>query len=195
MSIDSVVSYILIFGFITLLVVALIIPVEEDEASVPIVPNNSHVIEYTNPNLIYNPATDEYFHVKPDNSKVILVNNENAIDVTSDMVYAFILSDQTDKNEYILDLFVCSNFAEMLHNNAEDAGIRCAWVEVDFSDNDWSHSANAFNTTDKGMIFIDCTQYDMYVDAWPEQEYKCYDLVDNHSYISAGNISEIKLFW
>lgn len=187
--------YIILIGFVIGFITPSMLPDEPTVLEQPLMFNNPHVIEYTNPNLIYNPATDEYFHVKADNSKVILVNNESAIDVTSDMVYAFILSDQTDKNDYVLDSFICSSFSEMLHNNAEAAGIRCAWVEVDFSDNDWTHSSNAFNTTDKGIIFIDCTQYDMYVDAWPGQEYKCYDLVDNYSYISAGNISDLKIFW
>ncbi len=50
---------------------------------------------------------------------------------------------------------VCSDFAEMLHNNAEMAGIRCAYVSIKVGGS--SHALNAFNTTDRGIVYIDCT--------------------------------------
>jgi hypothetical protein len=55
----------------------------------------------------------------------------------------------------------------MLHNNAEKAGIRCAYVSLDmvgYSDpynlgiaSDAGHACNAFETTDRGLVYIDCT--------------------------------------
>lgn len=36
------------------------------------------------------------------------------------------------------------------------AGYNCAYVDVSFTDN-VGHACNAFNTTDRGLIFIDCT--------------------------------------
>jgi len=62
---------------------------------------------------------------------------------------------------------ICADFAETLHNNAEGAGIRCAYVSVElsgFSDpynygisSDTSHALVVFNTTDEGLVYIDVT--------------------------------------
>lgn len=62
---------------------------------------------------------------------------------------------------------ICADFAERLHNNAEKAGIRCGYVSLDmvgYSDpynlgikSDAGHACNVFETTDKGLIYIDCT--------------------------------------
>ena len=62
---------------------------------------------------------------------------------------------------------ICADFAERLHNNAEMAGIRCAYVSLDmvgYTDpydfgiaSDAGHACNAFETTDRGLVFIDCT--------------------------------------
>jgi len=54
------------------------------------------------------------------------------------------------------DPHVCADFAERLHNNAESAGIRCAYVGVGLAGSA-GHACNAFQTTDKGLIYIDCT--------------------------------------
>ncbi len=54
------------------------------------------------------------------------------------------------------DPHVCADFAERLHNNAESAGIRCAYVSVGLAGTE-SHACNAFQTMDKGLIYIDCT--------------------------------------
>ncbi|GAJ14543.1 unnamed protein product, partial [marine sediment metagenome] len=67
---------------------------------------------------------------------------------------------------------ICADFAERLHNNAEKAGIRCAYVSVDISGysdpygygipSDTSHALVAFNTTDKGLVYIDDTGISSY---------------------------------
>ena len=50
---------------------------------------------------------------------------------------------------------VCSDFAERLHNDAEMSGISCAYVSVDLSTG--LHALDAFQTTDKGLIYVDDT--------------------------------------
>ena len=50
---------------------------------------------------------------------------------------------------------MCADFAERLHNDAEMAGIRCAFVTVDTSEG--FHALNAFQTTDQGLIYVDDT--------------------------------------
>ncbi len=73
---------------------------------------------------------------------------------------AFILADATDNNKYIEDgpgAYVCADFAEDVHNNAEAAGIRAAWVSLAFESTEEGHALNAFETVDMGLIYIDCT--------------------------------------
>lgn len=52
---------------------------------------------------------------------------------------------------------ICADFAERLHNEAEMAGIRCAYVSIGLTDPGGGHALNAFETTDRGLIYIDCT--------------------------------------
>ncbi len=54
------------------------------------------------------------------------------------------------------DPHVCSDFAERLHNNAELAGIRCAYVSLGLAGSE-GHACNAFQMTDGGLVYIDCT--------------------------------------
>jgi hypothetical protein len=49
------------------------------------------------------------------------------------------------------------DFAEMLHNNAEQAGIRAAFVGINFAGKKIGHAINAFQTTDMGLVHVDCT--------------------------------------
>ena len=56
---------------------------------------------------------------------------------------------------------VCADFAEDVHNNAEVQGIKAAWVGIDFVGDDEGHALNAFMTTDKGLVYIDCTGADI----------------------------------
>jgi len=51
---------------------------------------------------------------------------------------------------------VCCDFAERLHNDAEMAGIRCAYVSITLAGTT-GHACNAFQTTDRGLVYIDDT--------------------------------------
>ena len=80
----------------------------------------------------------------------------------------FLLADRTDQLPYVYPTFVCDNFARTLQANAKKAGWRCALVQVKLSGYpDWyklgipsntGHACNAFQTTDKGLVYIDCTR-------------------------------------
>ena len=62
---------------------------------------------------------------------------------------------------------ICGGFAQRLHNSAEMSGIRCGYVSIDlvgYTDpydygipENSGHAFNVFNTTDKGIVYIDCT--------------------------------------
>ncbi|MCE5227081.1 MAG: hypothetical protein LLG05_14645 [Porphyromonadaceae bacterium] len=96
------------------------------------------------------------YAVGGDGHTIKLMQNSSAKDPTYQEVKNFLQSDQTDKHSYILGKFVCADFAEQVQNNAEIAGYNCAFVDITFADS-VGHTCNAFNTTDRGLIFIDCT--------------------------------------
>ena len=116
----------------------------------------------------------------------VLINNKNAKNPTYSQLLNFLLSDITDTYQYQyhitissyygsaesnvnLELIkeiiigtkqpypprICADFTEMLHNNAERAGIRCAYVTIEVGGS--GHALNAFDTTDRGLVYIDDT--------------------------------------
>ena len=93
---------------------------------------------------------------KVSGSQICLTNYKNATDPTWGELITFLRKDDTDDHLYINGSFVCGDFAEMLHNNAEASGIKAALIGVDFIVGD-EHALNAFNTTDNGLVYVDCT--------------------------------------
>jgi len=89
--------------------------------------------------------------------QVVLENNPRAADPSWDQLKAFLIEDKTDERDYVLGDFVCGSFAQDVHNNAEKSGIRAAWVAIDLANKPIGHAINAFNTTDRGMVFTDST--------------------------------------
>ncbi|MFC2072445.1 hypothetical protein ACFLUU_07070 [Chloroflexota bacterium] len=65
----------------------------------------------------------------------------------------FLARDKTDFNPFIRDEYVCFNFASELNNNAEANGIRAAYVRIRFKE--WAHAVVAFQTVDRGLVFIE----------------------------------------
>ena len=80
---------------------------------------------------------------------------------------AFLLKDDTDKLPYIYPAFVCADFANRVRENAQEAGWRCAVVSMRLTGyddpfnfgipSDSGHAVNAFETTDRGLVYIDST--------------------------------------
>ena len=91
---------------------------------------------------------------------IVLLNNKEAVDVTWEYLKQFLLDDQTDKFLFEDGYFTCGDFAERLHNNAEKAGIKAAFVCLDFAGGPSviDHASNAFYATDLGLVvYIDDT--------------------------------------
>jgi hypothetical protein len=101
--------------------------------------------------------TDKQPPYLKEGGRISLVNNPAARDASYAELKTFILQDNTDDSPYILGTWTCGNSAEKLHNNAEQAGIKSALVAIHFEDEQIGHALNAFNTTDKGLVYIDCT--------------------------------------
>lgn len=153
---------------------------------------------------IVHPHQSNCYESTASGSWVTLANVKYATDPTYEDLIEFIKSDRTDEIEYDYYNFVCADFAQAVHNNAEKAGIKTAWVSIEFEDRDYGHACNAFNTTDRGMIFIDCTGPDPYQPGnWdsivkievgevyrPEELYK-----KGSAYEPMGVVKNYKVYW
>ncbi len=73
----------------------------------------------------------------------------------------FLAQDPTNTNTYVEDKYVCVDFAAAVNNNAEAKGIRCAVVDIFYPDG-YGHTIVAFDTTDRGLIYIE-PQFDQEV--------------------------------
>jgi len=120
-----------------------------------------------------------------------------------------------DGTEQPMPPHVCADFAERLHNEAEMAGIRCAYVSIDLSGysdpynygipSNSGHALNVFQTTDRGLIYVDVTnspgpsrsvttvslqvgkQY-IPVSLFPEQGW-------DSTYSSMGTVTDVQVIW
>jgi len=72
----------------------------------------------------------------------------------------FLAADQTNNIPYDVNTFNCNDFSATVKRNAFNVGYRAFYVYIDFKTT--SHSVVAFNTTDKGIVFIE-PQYDKVV--------------------------------
>jgi len=80
------------------------------------------------------PHTGISYYVGADGHRITLVQNVSAIDPTYAQLLNFIASDTTDQIADKKGQFTCGDFAERVQHNAENSGIRCTWVSVDFRD-------------------------------------------------------------
>ena len=119
-----------------------------------------HEIEdVSNTDYVY---VDGAIIIGADGHYITLRNNPDATNPSWSELKSFLSSDDTDQQTYSYTSFVCADFAEMLHNNAEVASIRSAYVVIQlgptaYYDISGGHALNAFQTTDRGLVFIDCT--------------------------------------
>jgi cell division protein FtsB len=88
-------------------------------------------------------------------------------DPTYDEAVAFINSDETNENQYSDD-YVCYDFTADFDGNAAEAGYRCGFVYIEFSET--AHAIACFNTTDEGVIYVE-PQTDEIVDVAVGQLY------------------------
>ncbi len=116
------------------------------------------------------------------------------LDTNFKNVTEFLISDQTDKELFINETFDCQNFALRVNNNAEEQGIRCAYVTIRFNERG-KHALIAFNTTDKGLVFFE-PQNDKEVELKVGEDY-WKDCIENGTYLGAGYIveEEITITW
>ena len=74
-------------------------------------------------------------------------------DPTYRQMKSFLSRDRTDSRKYVAGEYECRHFAGDVCNNAEAEGIRCAYVSISFPSS--GHAIVAFNTIDRGLIYIE----------------------------------------
>ena len=72
----------------------------------------------------------------------------------------FVSEDDTDTHQYVADQFDCSGFAIGLRDQAWRRGFRSAYIEIGFGQSSAGHALDAFQTQDKGLIYVDNTERD-----------------------------------
>jgi hypothetical protein len=65
----------------------------------------------------------------------------------------FIIKDPTSRKQFIANQYECRHFATQVDNNAKAAGWECGFALLCYAQG--QHAVVAFNTTDRGLIFIE----------------------------------------
>jgi hypothetical protein len=76
-----------------------------------------------------------------------------ASDPTFASMQTFLAADTTDSKPYVNGSYVCWNFASDVIADAAKQHIRCGFVYVEFPTS--AHAVVAFDTTDKGIVYIE----------------------------------------
>ena len=144
---------------------------------------------------------------KEPNNSIILRNNPDAINVSWSQLKSFLKEDRTDNYLYMENYYTCGNFAETMHNNAENSGIKAALVGIQFEDDSTAHALNAFVTTNRGLVFIDSTGTELWADR--PQHMDCIVTVKVGKYLrynflftddwevrpTSSKVSLVEIFW
>jgi hypothetical protein len=104
----------------------------------------------------------------------------------------FLADDKTDSKPFISGEYVCFDFAAELNNNAEAKGIRAAYVRL--RSKEWAHAVVAFETVDRGLIFIE-PQSDTEVELTIGRIYPWWQVGAVSPLRYAEAIEEIQIIW
>ena len=108
----------------------------------------------------------------------------------------FLRKDKTDGNKHIEDTYVCSHFARDVCNNAEEGGLRCAFVSLRYLEG--GHAIIAFDTIDKGLVYFDPQTDDRVKPVIGEQYYQCVEPKPGYYYEKPSfddTIMDILVIW
>jgi hypothetical protein len=145
--------------------------------------------------------------VQPPFQGADIVSYATTTDPTWAELVDFIRSDGTDRKAYVPGVYMCGDFAMDVHNNAERAGIRAAYVVVELPGG--YHSLNAFKTRDRGLVFIDCTGLEL-GEPGPSNRDKTVNVRMGRSYVpeslfpesgwsvtweSMGTVRDVQIYW
>lgn len=108
--------------------------------------------------------------------KLSITEYRYATNVSYDELLRFLANDTTVVADYDYPNHTCGDFAVQLHDNAEAHGIRSGFVAVELNTSGYAqvddnipispgannssergHAFNVFNTTDRGLVYVDAT--------------------------------------
>ena len=130
-------------------------------------------------NIFYPPVWTERLSILNATSQHLTITDYRyATNVSYDELTSFLNNDTSDLADYVYPNYTCGDFAVHLHDDAESHGIRCGIVGValntsgftgmdtryivparlgDGNNSDTGHGFTVFNTTDRGLVYIDAT--------------------------------------
>jgi hypothetical protein len=146
----------------------------------------------------------KYYETNATLDRMYLRNSPDARNVTYNKLMDFLLQDKTDQLTYDDAGFVCIDYAVAVHDNAERQNISAGVVTCNIGGT--LHALNVFNTTDRGITYIDCTgtraggpvhSYDKI--AYIEWLYRVEPVVDiaPYHYVNDKNdtVSNVHMYW
>lgn len=133
---------------------------------------------------------EELLYSKANSEPITLINHRDATNPTFQELRKFIENDRTDGYTYSKYSYVCGDFAEQVHNNAEAHGIKAGLAFITFKNDVVGHAINVFDTKDYGRVYIDCTGEGLFIPEW-DVEYFCDPVLiecsnDKIAYIEKG---------
>ncbi len=114
----------------------------------------------------------------------------SASSITWTDLVSFLQKDHTNWSPYVPGKYTCLDFSTDLVANAAQAGIKAWIVAVDFTDGGPGHAFVAFETTDRGIVYVEPQADDTYpivavgknlCDSWGV--YQCMGTVSSIQYI------------
>ncbi len=97
-----------------------------------------------------------------------------------DEMLDFLERDRTSEQEYVDSEYTCLDYAADVKANAAREGIRCAYVGIEYRGGS-GHAIVAFDTTDRGLVFIE-PQFDWEVELEVGRRYyQCVVTPSGHS--------------
>ena len=130
-------------------------------------------------NILYPPVWTERLSIlNATGQHLTITEYRYATNVSYDELIRFLANDTSDMADYVSPNYTCGDFAVHLHDDAEAQGIQCGIVGValnvsgysgldsryiiparpgDTNDSDMGHGFTVFNTTDRGLVYIDAT--------------------------------------
>ena len=120
-------------------------------------------------------------------SRLVQTHNPTYSELTD-----FLAADKTDSNAYIDGHYVCFDYAADVNNNADAAGIQAAYVRL--RSTDWGHAVVAFDTVDRGLIYIE-PQSDQEVKLVIGQPYPWRQVGATSPFTASDPILQIELIW
>lgn len=137
------------------IIIALVIAITYSLSSLTIARTDPYNVSLSYFKTMDNGTTIKYYDTNATMDRMYIHNTPDARNRTYQEVMDFILSDNTDQRIYDDANFVCIDFAVAVHDNAERQNVSTGVITCEIGS--ILHALDVFNTTDRGLVYIDCT--------------------------------------